>query len=121
MSYYNVPDDWNAYYRRCEICGTRYHASEGGCECQDGNECDWCGETKDWDAFGGVEEANICNECRECDICGKDTDENARYYVILTGQDFDPENPPLNMMEVYCLECAQKHDDKIRFLVKVDK
>jgi len=31
---WNVPDDWNSYYRNCGSCGTRYHASEGGCECE---------------------------------------------------------------------------------------
>lgn len=29
----NVPDDWDFYYFRCEACGYRYHASEGGCTC----------------------------------------------------------------------------------------
>tara|TARA_Y100000287_G_C14187611_1_gene338442 strand:- start:93 stop:425 length:333 start_codon:yes stop_codon:yes gene_type:complete len=33
MSYYNVPDDWGNYYSNCEYCGTRVHASEGGCDC----------------------------------------------------------------------------------------
>jgi len=29
----NVPDDWNCFWNRCEYCGTSYHASEGGCDC----------------------------------------------------------------------------------------
>jgi len=29
----NVPDDWNDHYRKCGDCGSRYHASEGGCDC----------------------------------------------------------------------------------------
>lgn len=32
---YNVPDDWNSYYRFCYDCGTQTHASEGyACNCQ---------------------------------------------------------------------------------------
>lgn len=34
----NLPDDWGCYYRTCDRCGTRYHASEGGCECEDEEE-----------------------------------------------------------------------------------
>lgn len=30
----NVPDDWGCYYLRCD-CGARYHASEGGCLCDE--------------------------------------------------------------------------------------
>ena len=30
---WNVPDDWGCYYRKCGYCGSRYHLSEGGCEC----------------------------------------------------------------------------------------
>ena len=31
MPRFNVPDDWNNYWTRCEVCGTRYHRSEGAC------------------------------------------------------------------------------------------
>ena len=34
---WNVPDDWGMYYYRCEYCGARCHASEGGCECPGAN------------------------------------------------------------------------------------
>ena len=34
----NVPDDWGAYYTRCEVCGERYHMSEGGCYCREDEE-----------------------------------------------------------------------------------
>ena len=36
MSYDNVPDDWGCYYTNCGYCGTRYHMSEGGCDCDEG-------------------------------------------------------------------------------------
>jgi hypothetical protein len=29
----NVPDDWERYWRTCYHCGTRFHESEGGCDC----------------------------------------------------------------------------------------
>ena len=28
-----LPDDWGSYYSKCEGCGSRVHASEGGCSC----------------------------------------------------------------------------------------
>lgn len=34
MSFYNVPDDWGAYYALCDACGQRFHLSEGECNCQ---------------------------------------------------------------------------------------
>jgi len=33
---WNVPDDWNCYYTKCENCGSSYHESEGGCDCNGG-------------------------------------------------------------------------------------
>lgn len=52
----NVPDDWNCYWHTCHLCGSRYHASEGGCDCdqEEMAECPECGEYLD----GGV-----CPEC----------------------------------------------------------
>jgi len=35
---YNVPDDWNYFYCKCEDCGDCYHQSEGGCGCCDDEE-----------------------------------------------------------------------------------
>lgn len=31
----NAPDDWDSYWTKCADCGTKYHASEGGCDCAD--------------------------------------------------------------------------------------
>jgi len=28
---HNAPDDWGCYFTKCEVCGTRYHRSEGVC------------------------------------------------------------------------------------------
>ena len=33
--YMNVPDDWHSYWARCRTCGSKYHASEGGCPCEE--------------------------------------------------------------------------------------
>ena len=46
MSYGNVPDDWGCYYRKCERCGSTYHASEGGCDCHERDNCDE--EGREW-------------------------------------------------------------------------
>ena len=33
---YNVPDDWDLYYRMCDVCGQRTHASENYmCSCDE--------------------------------------------------------------------------------------
>jgi len=36
---YNVPNDWGNYYNNCDYCGNSYHASEGGCSCDDNVNC----------------------------------------------------------------------------------
>ena len=46
--YNNVPDDWNRYYYTCSLCGQKYHASEGGCQCASDlicscGSCNWKG------------------------------------------------------------------------------
>ena len=28
---HTVPDDWGCYFTKCEVCGARYHRSEGYC------------------------------------------------------------------------------------------
>ena len=55
----NVPDDWGSYYRRCDLCGRRYHASEGGCDCTDDLDDCPCGQ-RDWASDCGV------IYCRSC-------------------------------------------------------
>ena len=32
---WNVPNDWGCYYAKCSHCGTKYHMSEGGCDCSE--------------------------------------------------------------------------------------
>lgn len=40
---WNVPDDWGSYYSKCSYCGSRVHASEGGCGClDDAEKCHTC-------------------------------------------------------------------------------
>ena len=53
----NVPDDWGCYYTSCDLCGTRYHMSEGGCGCVDDLECQ-CGSGS-WEGA----DALICSDC----------------------------------------------------------
>jgi len=58
MGWGNVPDDWGCYFTKCSRCGTRYHASEGGCGCLEDLEPCQCGECR-WDG----EENPRCNSC----------------------------------------------------------
>jgi hypothetical protein len=44
---WNVPDDWNMYYRRCDECGAEYHLSEGGCGCYEQRKEELWHETVD--------------------------------------------------------------------------
>lgn len=34
------PDDWGSWYVFCDICGARWHASEGQCPCVDSAEAE---------------------------------------------------------------------------------
>ena len=53
----NVPDDWDQYWFACPICGTWYHASEGGCStCI---PCEKCGKCF---APGDIEDG-LCEGC----------------------------------------------------------
>ena len=31
----NVPDDWDCYWEKCDLCGKQYHRSDGYCGCAD--------------------------------------------------------------------------------------
>ena len=115
MSYWNVPDDWGNYYNNCETCGSRYHASEGGC----GNcfYCERCGETKHHTELS--EHEDICMECWTCGICGKDEENNAQYFVLDKDEAFDPRDPPGDTY-TYCLECKAKEELKYRLIPVTD-
>lgn len=57
--YKNTPSDWNNYWNRCELCGVRYHQSEGGCDCtEDFEKCE-CGD-EDWVV---VNDRIVCLQC----------------------------------------------------------
>ena len=43
----NLPDDWGCYYTHCDLCGARYHMSEGGCTCMDDADDCACGK-REW-------------------------------------------------------------------------
>lgn len=61
----NTPDDWNMHWTKCNICGRKYHLSEGGCGCRDEGECTECKADctrEDWDESG---QYFLCKECKE--------------------------------------------------------
>ena len=51
---WNVPDDWNSYWRTCS-CGARYHASEGGCS---NSRCEQEDSERPWLEESGYEYDN---------------------------------------------------------------
>lgn len=67
MSRY-IPDDWGRYYRSCHLCGSRYHMSEGGCDCSDDLVCQCSDPSKaDWGLSGG---SGFCEGEVRCSVCG---------------------------------------------------
>jgi len=56
----NVPDGWNRYWSKCQICGRRYHESDGGCGCTDDLDSCSCGENE-WIVDDGV---ILCSRCK---------------------------------------------------------
>lgn len=88
----NVPDDWGNYYYKCDYCGSRYHASEGGCDClEDCGQCEMCmsnrphygmsrGEAEGWHRLDDLTELNgrhYCEEHYACGCCGEEPSEEA--------------------------------------------
>lgn len=85
----NVPDDWGMYYSKCGYCGSRVHASEGGCCClEDAEQCDVCksspkrwadsmAEAEGWHQLDDLTEIGdkyFCEAHAECECCGSGTD-----------------------------------------------
>ena len=74
----NVPDDWNSWYSNCLRCGTRFHASEGGCgctedliECQEPRCSNYCDEETNT-VLGG---RNLCPDPARCVCCHRHHDD----------------------------------------------
>lgn len=88
---WNVPDDWNSYYYNCSLCGSRCHASEGGCHCTEERElCHGpnCGDSNSLDSYHHYTKLrklgdgkDYCEDCLECECCGDDgkTDPTVHY------------------------------------------
>lgn len=63
---WDLPDDWGSYYSNCELCGSRVHASEGGCGCTDDKtECATCDTYFDDDEIVTVDGSSYCESCAE--------------------------------------------------------
>ena len=61
-----MPVDWGAHYLTCDHCGTRYHASEGGCGCQDD-----CKAYKPWTKGVWRRDGQLQEPCRACPDLGE--------------------------------------------------
>jgi len=107
MSNRNVPDDWNSYYRYCSYCNTKWHASEGGCNCV---ACDKCGQAHHEDTMNDF---RLCEECQKCTNCSEIKNDNIEYYIIWTDNEevFDPNNPPKDTY-MYCQDCKIKFENE---------
>lgn len=58
-----LPDDWGSYYRKCELCGGRWHASEGGCDCVESFDEEGCKCGKrEWINDGTGVYCDFCNK-----------------------------------------------------------
>lgn len=72
---WNLPDDWNSYWHRCQHCNARYHASEGGCDCrEDWVACSAGTQRKPCEApldqTLTIEDQAYCHKHAECVVCG---------------------------------------------------
>lgn len=68
----NVPDDWTAYWRRCRLCGERYHESEG-------HDC----QLQRMEETAQEDDSNqTCHVCDDLD-CSDNTSEAAREARLL--------------------------------------
>jgi len=93
---WDLPDDWGAYYRTCEVCGKTYHQSgvvECGCE-----ECADCGNRFLPDDL----ENGLCESCQpdpptECPDCGDEVEDNPDTEVKRDGK--------------WVTLCANRHED----------
>ena len=60
-----MPADWGAHYLTCDNCDSRYHASEGGCGCQDD-----CKAYKPWIRVW-LRDGSIQAACQRCPDLGE--------------------------------------------------
>ena len=60
-----MPDDWGMYYTTCDHCGTRYHQSEGGCDCQAD-----CKAHRPWIHGVWLRDGGLQLPCRTCEMFG---------------------------------------------------
>jgi len=85
-----MPADWGAHYLTCDNCDSRYHASEGGCGCQDD-----CKAYKPW--MHGVwtrdrviqVPCQTCPDFGECEWSGEEDAETWNDYLDKQQEDSD--------------------------------
>lgn len=65
----NVPDDWDCYWRTCPHCKSKYHASEGGCDCRNEENCHVCQEACDVELMRVADTQGYCPDCWRCEVC----------------------------------------------------
>jgi hypothetical protein len=72
---WNVPDDWGSYYSNCDLCGSRVHASEGGCYCtEDHTECVGCADGT-LEGFYPDDQIVVVDGASYCKGCSEDLDD----------------------------------------------
>lgn len=87
---WNVPDDWGNYYYKCSHCGSRYHASEGGCGCLDDHVA-CAGSSRFESCYVRDDEAiewngqTFCAEHLVCDGCGEQDGDQGEHLTPLEG------------------------------------
>ena len=59
------PDDWDAYYFTCPVCGEKYHQSGAEpCACE---QCSRCGtQVRPEEMYN----EDMCIHCAQCESCG---------------------------------------------------
>ena len=98
---WNAPDDWGSYYSKCSYCGSRVHASEGGCDClEDAGQCEGCkggrffrgsdnlAADEGWHPLDELTEIGgkyFCEEHIECGCCESKPDDDDAVTLAWSG------------------------------------
>jgi len=119
---WNVPDDWGSYYSNCSYCGSKVHASEGGCDClEDAGQCEGCkggrffrgsdnlAADEGWHPLDELSELGgklFCKEHFVCECCDTNPAQDGETELKLDGDGDTLVCPKCTDEDHYCAKCG---------------